>query len=227
MEVMNLWREKLCPSISHWFSSLKSINKGGLFSHSFLVSNCYFWVNKNIQRLAKWSLFPMSYHSTLLMLKPVRNLNFNSSIIVFITNKLHGALLLKLLESPLSTNTRNEWTMCRASLMSYSRKPRYMILSLPLLSSYAYHASINRAFCECWCPATNTLHTSIGEISISLWDMNHIIGLPIHGMFYNEVVSKSCVTIKENFHFHQVLLFLFGLHQHFSQTKGKLVKMTS
>ena len=118
MEVMNLWREKLCPSISHWFSSLKSINKGGLFSHSFLVSNCYFWVNKNIQRLVKWSLFPMSYHSTLLMLKPVWNLNFNSSIIVFITNKLHGALLLKLLESPLSTNTRNEQTMCRASLIA-------------------------------------------------------------------------------------------------------------
>ena len=63
----------------------------------------------------------MSYHSTLLMLKPVRNLNFNSSIIVFITNKLHGALLLKLLESPLSTNTRNEWTMCRAELLKKTK----------------------------------------------------------------------------------------------------------
>ena len=29
------------------------------------------------------------------------------------------------------------------------------------LFSYDRHASVIRAFCKCWCPTTNTLHTSI------------------------------------------------------------------
>ena len=45
-----------------------------------------------------------------------------------------------------------------------------------------------KAFCECLCPTTNILHTSIGEVSISLWDLYHIVGLPIIGSFYDEMV---------------------------------------
>ena len=36
------------------------------------------------------------------------------------------------------------------------------------LFSYDRNASMIRAFCKRWCPTTNTLHTSIGEVSISL-----------------------------------------------------------
>lgn len=36
------------------------------------------------------------------------------------------------------------------------------------LFSYDRVAPVIRAFCEYWCPATNTLHTSQGEMSISL-----------------------------------------------------------
>ena len=35
---------------------------------------------------------------------------------------------------------------------------------------------------------TNTLHTALGEMSISLWDLHKIGGLPIQGKFYDEVV---------------------------------------
>ncbi|KAL2942935.1 Protein MAIN-LIKE 2 [Bienertia sinuspersici] len=31
--------------------------------------------------------------------------------------------------------------------------------------------NVMRAFCECWCPTTNTLHTQMGELSISLRDL--------------------------------------------------------
>ena len=47
-----------------------------------------------------------------------------------------------------------------------------------------------RAFCECCCPTTNTLHTSIEEVSISLWDLYRIVGLPIIGSFYDKMVPR-------------------------------------
>ena len=58
------------------------------------------------------------------------------------------------------------------------------------LFSYDRHASMIRVFCERWRPTTNTLHTSIGEVSISLWDLYRIVGLPIIGSFYDEMVPS-------------------------------------
>ncbi|KAA0063884.1 uncharacterized protein E5676_scaffold94G00240 [Cucumis melo var. makuwa] len=43
-----------------------------------------------------------------------------------------------------------------------------------------------------WCPSTNTLHTSSGEISISLWDLWVLGGLLIKGIFYD----KAFLAIK-------------------------------
>jgi hypothetical protein len=48
-----------------------------------------------------------------------------------------------------------------------------------------------QAFFKYWCPATNTLHTSVGEISITLWDLCRIGGLPLYGSFYDEVVLSA------------------------------------
>nr|CAN62413.1 hypothetical protein VITISV_029286 [Vitis vinifera] len=59
------------------------------------------------------------------------------------------------------------------------------------LFSYDCHAFVIRAFCERWCPITNTLHTSIGEVSISLWELSRIAGLPIIGSFYDEMVPSA------------------------------------
>ena len=48
-----------------------------------------------------------------------------------------------------------------------------------------------KAFCECWSPSTNTLHTSIGEISITPWDLSILGGLPCTSAFYDEVVPNA------------------------------------
>ena len=99
------------------------------------------------------------------------------------------------------------------------------------LFRYDRHASMIRAFCECWCPATNFLHTSIGEVSISLWDLYRIARLPISGSFYdkmipsaeelsNDATKSSLPPICRN-------LFL-TYHRICSETKGKSsVKLAS
>ncbi|KAL2942840.1 Tropomyosin [Bienertia sinuspersici] len=56
------------------------------------------------------------------------------------------------------------------------------------LYSYDRDTNILRAFCESWCPSTNTLHTMAGEFSISLWDLYKLGGLPISGRIYDETV---------------------------------------
>ena len=59
------------------------------------------------------------------------------------------------------------------------------------LFSYDWHAFVIRAFCKHWCPTTHTLHTSIEEVFISLWDLYCIVGLPIIGSFYDEMVLST------------------------------------
>ena len=64
----------------------------------------------------------------------------------------------------------------------------------PLLASlftYDRNPHVLQAFLECWCTTMNTLHTSVGEVSISLWDLHSIGGLPMYGSFYEEVVPNS------------------------------------
>ncbi|KAH0633563.1 hypothetical protein KY284_036349 [Solanum tuberosum] len=59
------------------------------------------------------------------------------------------------------------------------------------LFTYDRNSNIIQAFCEAWCPQTNTLLTSIGETSISLWDLHILGGLPISGVRYEEVIPNS------------------------------------
>ncbi|KAL0439646.1 UNVERIFIED_CONTAM: hypothetical protein Slati_2447600 [Sesamum latifolium] len=56
------------------------------------------------------------------------------------------------------------------------------------LFTYDRNSEVIKAFCEAWCPSTNTLLTSFGELSISLWDLHTLAGLPINGLLYDEVV---------------------------------------
>ena len=98
---------------------------------------------------------------------------------------------------------------------------------LAFLFSYDCHASIIRAFCECWCPTTNTLHTSVGEVSIFLWDLYHIDKLHIIGFFYDEMVPTVERLSKSSFSPSCQNLFL-TYHWICSKTKMKsLVKMVS
>ncbi|KAH0776103.1 hypothetical protein KY290_007514 [Solanum tuberosum] len=59
------------------------------------------------------------------------------------------------------------------------------------LFTYDYDDNALHAFCELWRPSTNTLSTFIGEMSISLWDLQSIGGLPVQGHFYDEVVPSA------------------------------------
>ncbi|KAF3618591.1 1,2-dihydroxy-3-keto-5-methylthiopentene dioxygenase 4 [Capsicum annuum] len=59
------------------------------------------------------------------------------------------------------------------------------------LFTYDRNSNILQAFLEAWCPTTNTFLTSTGELSISIWDLYKIGGLPIRGLPYKEVVPKT------------------------------------
>ena len=59
------------------------------------------------------------------------------------------------------------------------------------LFTYDYNENLMNAFCGCWSPSTNTLHTSIGEISITPWDLSILGGLSYTGVFYDEVVPNA------------------------------------
>ncbi|KAJ8430152.1 hypothetical protein Cgig2_005514 [Carnegiea gigantea] len=61
----------------------------------------------------------------------------------------------------------------------------------PSLFIYDKCPNIVRAICEYWCPETNSLHTSKGEVSISLLDIYDFLGLPLSGFLYDEVVPPS------------------------------------
>ncbi|KAL0416487.1 UNVERIFIED_CONTAM: hypothetical protein Slati_3480600 [Sesamum latifolium] len=59
------------------------------------------------------------------------------------------------------------------------------------LFTYDHNFDIIKAFCEAWCPFTNTLLTSAGELSISLWDLHDLAGLPMMVCLYDEVVPSA------------------------------------
>ncbi|KAF7143859.1 hypothetical protein RHSIM_Rhsim05G0147000 [Rhododendron simsii] len=66
--------------------------------------------------------------------------------------------------------------------------------------TYDHDANLIQSFCEHWCPFINTLHTPAGELSVSLWDLSYIGGLPIYGKFYDEVISlaRDLTGVDEN-----------------------------
>uniref|UniRef100_A0A2N9I9P1 Aminotransferase-like plant mobile domain-containing protein n=1 Tax=Fagus sylvatica TaxID=28930 RepID=A0A2N9I9P1_FAGSY len=84
-------------------------------------------------------------------------------------------------------------------------------------------AKIYGAFFEYWCPATNTLHTSVGEISITLWDLCRIGGLPLFGSFYDEVVPSA----KEMSSLPSSCEYLFAAFHHLSLKLGGPDSVTS
>nr|GMD68055.1 ABC transporter G family member 11 [Ipomoea batatas] len=67
------------------------------------------------------------------------------------------------------------------------------------LFTYDRNVDIIQAFCEAWCPRTNTLITSSGEMSISLRDLYILGGLPLLGDIYDERIPNALdLTQQEN-----------------------------
>ncbi|CAN6552507.1 unnamed protein product [Malus baccata var. baccata] len=56
---------------------------------------------------------------------------------------------------------------------------------------YKYSSNVWKAFCELWGPLTNTFHQGNGEMSISLYDLKVIGGLPILGAPYEEFIPPN------------------------------------
>ena len=56
------------------------------------------------------------------------------------------------------------------------------------LFTYNHDDNIIKALYECWSQETNTFHSSIGEISITPWDLYFLGGLPCTGTLYDKVV---------------------------------------
>lgn len=42
------------------------------------------------------------------------------------------------------------------------------------LYTYDHDSDVVQAFCEAWCPLTNTIHGIASELFISLWDLGHL-----------------------------------------------------
>ncbi|KAL2921659.1 Eukaryotic translation initiation factor 3 subunit I, partial [Bienertia sinuspersici] len=85
-----------------------------------------------------------------------------------------------------------EWTediirRCKTTLM------KIYLIDVVYASMFLYkcNSPLMQSFCEFWCPTTNTVLTGEGEASISLWDLQILGGLAIHGAFYNEVVPTA------------------------------------
>ncbi|KAL0315018.1 UNVERIFIED_CONTAM: hypothetical protein Scaly_2897500 [Sesamum calycinum] len=89
------------------------------------------------------------------------------------------------------TNGYWEWTKDVLSRCGDRlRHLKYMMLFASLFT-YDHNSDIVKAFCEAWCPLTNSLLTSAGKMSISLWDLHELVGLPMTGCLYEEVVPSA------------------------------------
>ncbi|KAL0373503.1 UNVERIFIED_CONTAM: hypothetical protein Sradi_3266000 [Sesamum radiatum] len=94
--------------------------------------------------------------------------------------------------------TKGYWEWTEDVLSRYGKRLRLISASDAVyvsLFTYDYNSNIIKAFCEAWCPLTNTLLTSVGELSISLWDLHDLAGLPVTGCLYDEVVPSTLELI--------------------------------
>jgi len=62
------------------------------------------------------------------------------------------------------------------------------------VSQFPYHfdANVWQGLCELWGPLTNTLHYGAGVVSISLYDLERVGGLPLLGI----CMRNYCPEIK-------------------------------
>nr|GMC74038.1 Cytochrome P450 71A6 [Ipomoea batatas] len=85
-----------------------------------------------------------------------------------------------------------EWA---EDVLNLFRKPlrEGMIYDVVFASLFTYDLNVDivQAFCEAWCPRTNTLITSFGEMSISLRDLYMLGGLPLLGDIYDERIPNA------------------------------------
>nr|GMC99818.1 ABC transporter G family member 11 [Ipomoea batatas]GME16965.1 ABC transporter G family member 11 [Ipomoea batatas] len=86
------------------------------------------------------------------------------------------------------------------------------------LFTYDRNASIIQAFCEAWCPLTNTLVTSQGKVTISLRDLHILGGLPLLGEAYDERIPTALELNRSHnsTHFYKSCSYLLAAFHHLS-----------
>nr|GLL20301.1 uncharacterized protein LOC105964676 [Ipomoea trifida] len=86
------------------------------------------------------------------------------------------------------------------------------------LFTYDRNTSIIQAFCEAWCPLTNTLVTSQGEVTISLRDLHILGGLPLLGEAYDERIPTASELNRSHnsTHFYKSCSYLLAAFHHLS-----------
>nr|GME01302.1 ABC transporter G family member 11 [Ipomoea batatas] len=86
------------------------------------------------------------------------------------------------------------------------------------LFTYDRNTSIIQAFCEAWCPLTNTLVTSQGEVTISLRDLHILGGLPLLGEAYDERIPTALELNRSHnsTHFYKSCSYLLAAFHHLS-----------
>nr|GMC58035.1 ABC transporter G family member 11 [Ipomoea batatas] len=85
------------------------------------------------------------------------------------------------------------------------------------LFTYDRNVDIVQAFCEAWCPRTNTLITSSSEMSISLRDLYMLGELPLLGDTYDERIPNALDLAKGS---HKCCACLFKAFFHLTQQEG-------
>ncbi|CAL8168348.1 unnamed protein product [Prunus armeniaca] len=179
-------------------------------------------------------------HSTVLQLKSSHHTDIGSSkAFELLSDRIHNGAVnwsSSLLTAGESTFTEyyGEWLEDVVSRSAQVLKSTGLYNAVfASLFSYDRHAPVIRAFCKYWCLATNTLHTSQGEMSISLWDLHEIGGLPITGRFYDEVIPTTESLNRKDHkgvsYIPHICRYLFlAYHKILQDSKGKSrVRMTA
>ncbi|MCD7458625.1 hypothetical protein HAX54_038749 [Datura stramonium] len=91
------------------------------------------------------------------------------------------------------------------------------------LFPYDRNSYILQAFCKAWCPKKYTILISVGELSVSLWELHTLGGLPIRGSFYEEVIPETteltCVDGKDQRYIPRVCKYLFTAFHYLQESK--------
>ncbi|GAA0145170.1 hypothetical protein LIER_05423 [Lithospermum erythrorhizon] len=90
------------------------------------------------------------------------------------------------------------WEWAEDILSHYSGILDGALLSDVVLASLCFYDCSDaflKAFCDSWCRSTNTLIIPPGELSISLWELLELGGLPVTGHLFDEVVPiAECLS---------------------------------
>lgn len=94
---------------------------------------------------------------------------------------------------------------------------------------YDYDDNILHGFYEFSHPFINTLSTFIGEMSIALWDLQSIKGIPIQRSFYDEVIPSVKELTQSNIQGKLFLLksYLYSFSAFYKLAKGGLHEIPS